>query len=402
MRLCWIAIVIAGSCVLACSAPPAESPEDSLPLPDPFTALAGRYPTLVVHPTFVQWHRTQNVARWHEMEASDDGTRLIVVQGDRAGSILAARIRIPEPEVAGIVLDVRTAQTAAREVVISEFQRANPPGADDFLLAARPNVEFRPSGILVTWQVELLRNGALEVYDYNNGAQFRLVSSTPLPPSGPAHGLRKPRLIVLPWMRLMRRAGPIEDDSLAANELHHPSAFAEEARRVVGNAPTVSAQANAIYVYLLNRYRYDGNIEEISCLTWSDELVRDVLGRRGICDELAVVAVTYLRALGIRATIKILTWKSREGKPVAHECIEYQDGDTWKHMDLTYRVLHKPSIYRERDGATSVSVRSATNPRDESSRTPSFGCRDPDGDQRLQPYRDFELGAPRTVSGYSY
>jgi hypothetical protein len=101
-----------------------------------------------------------------------------------------------------------------------------------------------------------------------------------------------------------------------------------------------------------------------------------------------VVAVTYLRALGIPARLKLLSWNDH-GKADAHEALEYFDGATWRHLDSLWG-FNSPGVYRAR-GMTDVLVMDADQPADSRFTGDSYGAPDVLDDGKLHPYSDLVL-----------
>ena len=178
-------------------------------------------------------------------------------------------------------------------------------------------------------------------------------------------------------------------DETADNELHHLASFKSEAENWTRGAITIEQKCRLIYSNVNRTYTYDGNIPNINFFTWSDLLVRDRNGRKGICDEWAVVQISYLRSLEIPAVLKFLIWKDKTGKEVAHAVVEYKDGGNWKQLDALWRAFNDPAIYMRTGGANEVTVMDAYDPLDSRSTTPAWSVPDSTGDQKLHPYKDY-------------
>jgi transglutaminase-like putative cysteine protease len=179
----------------------------------------------------------------------------------------------------------------------------------------------------------------------------------------------------------------ILNDWLASNDLHAPHLFAAEANRWTTGARTVREKALRIAFNVSKSYSYDKTLPLITEFTWRDTLVRDRNGRRGVCDEYAVVQVSYLRSIRVPARLKHLTWM-RNGKLDVHTCVEFMDQGRWFHMDGLWNTFNNPGIYRAR-GASNVRVMDADYPLDSRSTRSSSGKPDPTGDGLLDPYLDF-------------
>jgi hypothetical protein len=182
---------------------------------------------------------------------------------------------------------------------------------------------------------------------------------------------------------------PPPPDSLAENELHHPSAFRDEALRATAGATTTMDRARAIFRHVYLHYRYDDSDPEIVAFTWSDVLVRRRGG--GACDELSVVAVSLLRALGIPARLMLMTVAD---STIVHTFAEFRDeGGVWHMLDPVC-AFDDPTVYRNVYSLRGIRIMEATDPDDRRSNADTFGFPDPPGDGKLNPYRDFVLVPP--------
>lgn len=275
--------------------------------------------------------------------------------------------------------------------------------------AVRPLVTFAANGTAnLTWEIETLSdkdvfsgNVTRKVYHYTKKDGLKHERTEDI-------NLKNQITFAQPSINVM----PVEADSLAANELHHLVNFQDEAKNATIRATTTEARAYAICNYVGQSYGYDGNIFGILDFTWADILTRDLNGRRGVCDEYAVVQVSMLRSLGIPARLKYLTWQEKNPdtgsiEGVGHAVVEYQDGNLWFHMDGLWGEFHNPGAYRARAKAFNVTVMDADYPLDSRSTAPSpWGMEDPTGDLKINYYGgDFILtpsypGERRP--GYSY
>jgi hypothetical protein len=87
-----------------------------------------------------------------------------------------------------------------------------------------------------------------------------------------------------------------------------------------------------------------------ACVTrWSD---REIIerGYRGVCDEHAILLVSYLRAMGIPARY---VWGAELGGG-GHAWAELWDGSSWIHADATWNSYNNPQVYQ--GGGTYVDV----------------------------------------------
>jgi len=202
-----------------------------------------------------------------------------------------------------------------------------------------------------------------------------------------------------------RPTGPIVilNEWLATNEIHSPYLFKQQADSWTVGPLTIREKAFRIFSNVQRLYKYDSNITNISEFTWRDTLVRDTNGYRGICDEWAVVQISYLRSIGIESRLKFLIW-TQNGQGVGHACLEFNEGGRWVHMDALWSAFDNPGRYRA-SGAQGLTVMDADFPSDSRSTAPAWGIPDPTGDGKLYPYGDFVINPSYPGNrrpGYSY
>jgi hypothetical protein len=353
--------------------------------PDYAVDLRGRYPRLFDHQQFLQWLKEHQVGPWHESGNAD--TRMLVVQDPPGNFVFAAQVStgsgaIQQSQQFNLQQDKR-----ARAQVADAAVKANlPQGA---IHAIRPAVSFSGGKWDLEWRVEVRNSGTIETYVFSGGQLSHIAA--PAKPKGPAPGGGS-----------SAATGP---DDLATNELHHPSAFLAEAQSWIAGATTTRDQAARIFKQMQSTYFYDATIVDIDNFTWADDLTRTGNNRRGVCDEWAVVTVTYLRSLGIKSRVKLLVWSMPGGSQAAHAAVEYLDGTTVRHMDALLDADDDRSVYRIKHHAHDVTVMDADHPLDSRTTTNPWHVTDPNGDGRLYPYGDF-ITAPLYPGdkrpGYSY
>lgn len=334
--------------------------------------LRGRHPELFENSEFASWKSAgKSVGPWHETAIDGQGKRLVVVQNPEGDSVFAAQIVAKAAKVERTsVIDLRELKRTRMNVLATVTARGKSQGE---IVAVRPVVT--PSGSAeweLHWEVEIQEGDSIQTFrvgqdrlDLKDTRPFKAMSAErksdgPIPPTA--------------------------DDS-ANNEIHHLAAFGVEASAWISGATTVQDKARRIFDRVHSSYSYDATIQYIGEFTWADYLTRDRNGRRGICDEWAVVEISYLRSVGIPARLKFLIWQEG-GKPVGHAVLEYSDNGTWRHMDALWNAFNNPAIYRQ-SGATNVTVMDADYPSDARSTQPAWGVADPTGDGKLYPYGDF-------------
>jgi hypothetical protein len=353
--------------------------------------MIGKYPQLAKNKDFWVWTRKYPSRVWHESQNADTVTVIVQsLDGLHMFAIQLQRGKDPlKPEKLLKTADVDVLQTGITRDEALLAMHASKKGKPYQLHAVRPVVHLTDKGADLSWEIETINNTTKEVYRFTKTGGLELLTNTalqPIPPFAPP-----PEPI------------PPTSDSLADNELHHLTNLNADAVTAAGAASSTEGKARGIFNYVRNNYLYDGTIFGISNFTWADILTRDTNGRRGICDEWAVIQVSMLRSLGIPAVIKFLIW-NQGSQPVGHACLEYLDGTLWFHMDALWNAFHNPGVYRV-NGATSVTVMDADYPIDSRSTVPAWELPDPTGDLKLHPYYDFVITPSypgNSRSGYSY
>jgi transglutaminase-like putative cysteine protease len=360
--------------------------------------LLGRYPELARSDEFQVWLRACGGEFWHETHPSEDGYVTVVVQSLDRLQLYAAQLKRRTGEEVGefhseVVrtanIDLVRAGLTSRHALMNLSSVA--PEATDRVQAVRPVVDFSEDPPRVRWEVELTADGRLERFAVGRGDEVELLDAFTLDMLY-TERFRPPEPLRLPG-----------NDWLEENELHHLSDLRAEALDIAGGAVTIREQALKVFFHVRDNYAYDSTINDIEKFTWSDLLVRFQLMRRGICDELAVVQVSFLRALGIPAALKFLHF-TVGGQEGAHACLEFLDGGQWIHMDAYNRVLNQPGIYRLL-GWKNITVMDASWPRDDRSTAAAWGVPDITGDGKLNSYDDFILSPSypgERRPGYSY
>lgn len=190
---------------------------------------------------------------------------------------------------------------------------------------------------------------------------------------------------------------PVADDSLAENDLHHFSLIKTQAERwiagvkkhdVVTKAEKIQEAVREFIYVSSDDTSKNYSLADQKIVIWADQKLLKVKGTpKGMCDEYAIVAVSALRAVGIRARIRYLEWTGDDGKRAAHACVEFESGKAkWMHMDPTYRgVFNEPGFYRNELKVTDIEVLNADFPEDDRSQA------DPDNDDVLHQYDDFVI-----------
>jgi hypothetical protein len=347
--------------------------------------LMGRHPEVFKNNKFGSWNSVNSVGPWYERKEGD--AKKVVILNAQGDQLFAAQV-----DGANAVTRTATFDLSQLNLSLSSIrsltEKKNFSESDVF--AVRPVVIFLPSGqASVEWEVEVKKNSRIQSYRVKAGTFVK----------GPARIFTAPRSNP----KQAPLPPPMADD-MADNEIHHLAAFGLEAHAWVSGATTVQEKARRIFDRVHLMYIYDGTITNIGEFTWADYLARDANGRRGICDEWAVVQISYLRSVGIPARLKFLLWTQPNGERVGHAALEYADGGTWRHMDSLWQAFNNPARYRQ-SGATGVTVMDADYPLDSRYNGNAWGVPDRNGDGKLYPYGDFILNpaAPGNARpGYSY
>jgi hypothetical protein len=347
--------------------------------------LLGRYTELARSPEFQSWLRKNGGEFWHETHASEDGHVTVVVQSLDRSRLYAALVK-GRPGAAFNDFTTEIVRTAEIDLASDGLLRPHAirtltskvPGAEARILIVNPVVDFDGDPLRASWEIEVLDGVRLDKFLVVARDDLRQLDTLEVDFLDKFPVFSPPTYINVPT-----------NDWLAENELHHPSALRQEALDLVGDAITVFEKAKRIFFHVRDNYSYNGNIQYINEFTWADLLVRNLLNRQGVCDELSVVAISYLRAVGIPATLKLLHFMYG-GREAAHACLEFFDGARWIHMDVHKRVIDLPSIYGFL-GWKDITVMDAYAPLDSRSMTPVWGAIDVAGDGKLSTYDDYIL-----------
>lgn len=395
----------------------------SPPVPHDYaTDLRARHPEIIDRDDFTSWIDRQHVGLWYETAIDAQKHRKVTVQDLDGKKVFAALVDVADRPIVRQTARVDLAAIGLTRQSAMDASGTQLPAATT-IRRARPVVDFTADGKWTfSWEFQVLRNSTLETYRLKEKANLIKVPqlsgrgrASLAARGGGAANLPGGRVVVRgaapagaapAGPPMARGSGSTGTDDLAANELHHPGDFFQEALTWTTGAPTKQDRALKIFNHVRDGYLYDANIPGIAEFTWSDLLTRDTNDRSGVCDEISVVAVSYLRALGIKSRLKILTWSQPgEKDAVQHEALEYEDdGGQWRHFDAVWLTFNDPTVYRKQ-GAQNLTVLDATFPLDTRSSVPAWGFMDPNGDGRLHPYFDFLLvpvypGKGR--AGYSY
>lgn len=351
---------------------------------DDGVALAARHPEIIGNPTFQNWSQKYETGKWHETQQDKKGNITVIVQSIDGINLIAFLIKSANNAISNIT-DIRqfdlqkNMNTKANAISLLEQKDSSLQE-----IAVRPVVDWSKKGSALRWEVEAIKANHLELY---------LADSVQIVP------IEKRNFDA--QLNYAQPPATVADD-LQENELHHLAKYKALADQICLGATTPAEKARKIYTYVRTKMKYDATIVDIGPFTWSDVLVIDQLNYKGICDEWAVVEITLLRAVGVPAVIKFLSFHYN-GKDAAHACLEWSDNGNWKHMDALWNAFDNKAIYRQ-NGCTDVKVMDASQPIDSRYSGLAWGVPDPNGDLKLNPYKDFILnpGYPgNTRSGYS-
>lgn len=334
--------------------------------------LSVRHPEVFTHPEFQKWDRTHTLARWAEELPTLDGNQVVWVQ--EAGPVTsAAGVAFqlgftPSPKV----IDFRP---FSGEAFLQSFEDAAarlPKGGT--ISSAVPTVDLSQDQP-IRWQITLA-GAPPQTYEIRDAAVVVEAMQDEIVPHDCAAG---------------------GDDSGNSNDLHHPTdrLFADTAASVVRGITDPAAQIGKLTHYVHGNYRYK-LLDSVNDYTDSDKWT--FRRKWGACDELAVILITYLRALNIHARMKFLLWvHGPQGTPPAvHAVVECMAGGTVHYLDPTFDYVDQPDRYRQLsvDGfpVTQIKVVDVDWPDDARSNTPVGPLNLPDTDStdgRLNPWGDF-------------
>jgi len=398
--------------------------EDEEPLFGPgISQLYGRHPELADNIGFKSWVEEHGISSWNESNPIEDGPVTLVVVAAASNEVFAVKLKYPATDDS---LDVPVGAEITRSAVLeltapSQATYAFFSDRGESVLSAEPTVIFDDEPT-VSWKIRTLEDNQIRSYFLNNDLLLNddltvvppdivddllphsPIDETPItegpdPAETPIESMSESSAD----LSLPLPAAPNED--LAENECHHPSQFKTQVLDWVGDASTTEKRAMRICTHIHNTMRYGNTVNGVYNFTWADTLIKDVLGMSGICDEFAVMQVSALRSIGIPAKIEYLIYKNAYGVREAHACVEWQDGDKWRHMDAEFGVFDNRAYYRQHEGWTDVKVMSARSPLDLRSAAASAGLADLQGDLKFSPYKDFILSPElpgNREAGYSF
>lgn len=357
--------------------------------------LFGKYRTLAKFRPLVAWIRKEGASGWHETPIDNSGRRVIIVDSGNKLKLFGMEIEWNAPlndlPPQTNVLQIKEIDLLERGIPseLARLRLYNQFGAETLklgLIVLCPFIDFEKDQF--GWEAEIIQDDKIVLLQMT-GEQYVEKNSREFPIYKREHPTVASLLV----------------DDLDSNELHHLDLMKAEAVAWTKDATSISDMAKQIWIKVMSLWSYNDKIEKIVAFTHSDRLSRDVYGRKGVCDEFAVCQVSYLRAVGIPARIKWLTWTKSDNTPAAHACVEYQVGIHWLHMDALWHAFNNPAEYRQSGGAQNVKVMDADYPLDSRSSSPQYGYPDPAGDEMLGSYTDFILNPSypgEARPGYSY
>ncbi|OGA54745.1 MAG: hypothetical protein A3G25_12405 [Betaproteobacteria bacterium RIFCSPLOWO2_12_FULL_63_13] len=392
----WTALCI-GLTLFVASQVTVQPQVPQLPMPDFADDLRGRHPEIEANGEFRGWRESNPVGPWHESATSAQGLRTVTIENVLGNRVFGALVTIGR--------DARVVRTTTVNLEAQEQTRGQArqlagarwpkPGQ---VRQVKPVIEFRPepNPIEFRWEFEIDAGTSFDTYVMPKDSQIAVK-----PLSIRKIGMLGP--VGAPGTAATGAAGSVKED-VADNELHHPAAFVQAAQQATQGATTDQDRARLRFDLVHKDYPYGAYIPNIVNFTWSDLLTRDLNQREGICDELAVVAMSHLRALNIPARYKLLSWRNNKLEK-AHAAVEYFDGTTWRHMDTGRgQGFNNAAVYRL-EGKLDIRVMLARLPSDARSTQDAYGVKDVDGDGRLHPYFDFLVSPSypgQKEPGYSY
>lgn len=383
----------------AVGAPNAASPEA-----DPANALTpkqlranrsfdlwARHPDLFEHPEFRRWSSSNKLHSWHETAPDEEGTQTVTIVSTDPDRLLAVRIE----ETPGALTRERVLQAEPIDLSQTPLSRERLNAAlrldaeSQKKLFVRPRISFRHGEPSVALQVQLPSAERVRLFELDGAGELQELEVIEVPIH---HNIEEPD-----------EAPPSEPvsanldatDDLATNELHHPAQMRAEAEEWTRELERKD-WAEAIYNQVKD-FTYDGDVS-VANFTWADIKSRQrerINVHRwdrgaGVCDEYAVLAISYLRALGVPARLTYVM-TNVNGWWAHHAVVEYFEENDWKHMDPQGKQFNARAHYRSYPGAIEVKVTDATFPDDTLSSDPIRNIDDPNGDNILAPWDDFVI-----------
>ncbi|MEA2570411.1 MAG: hypothetical protein QOI24_2412 [Acidobacteriota bacterium] len=334
--------------------------------------LAYMHKGLLESQPYSDWKTTHTLRRWSESPRDSAGRRSILLQEE--GPVTSSAILGIEVEAGGNVSPAPLHREFTKAEVTNSYNEAK--GAlsraklDLDIVTAYPVLDLRASAPL-TWRVRLA------------GRSPRIVAVTA---AGIVSAVAPARIPVVP-----HACTPGVDDALSQDDLHHLNGgkLLAYVLSQVKDVREVHDSAIRLNHAVFNDIEY--SMFDLADLYTDSDTV--VLERNfGMCDEKAVVLVTYLRTIGIPSRIKFLRWL-RDGEEQAHACVEYDKDGISYHLDPTWDVVHDRTIYRNTDvdgsKPTKVKAVDVDWPADARSATNIGNYPDVDDDGRLNPWEDF-------------
>jgi hypothetical protein len=348
---------------------PAPLDASSEPQMDFRLDLAILHPEVVAHPAFRSWGGTHTLARWSEGPRTEAGQQVVFVQdtGEVRSSVILA-------------FNVRYGPAGATVVSVVPFSAADVSKSFDAavgriplgrkLISAAPSIDLSSPNPL-GWRIRVggLDAGIFEIRGDKVSIQPLALTPTDCP-------------------------GGVDD--LGDNELHHleNSILISDVLAITKGLDS-SKQMNLATA--LNRTiaaTYRGNYDdETRVFTVADTITR--ASRLAACDERAVLLVTYLRILHIKARMKFLLWFHGNGSQhFDHAVVECIADGAVHYFDPTFGYVDHPEKYRSLtldsgEPITDVKVVDVDWPLDARSTTAVGGFPDDDGDGYLNQWADF-------------
>ena len=342
----------------------------------PALDLAILYPEIEADRDFQDWSAENPVVAWNEGPKLGTG-RTVIVQGGEGEKYYAAHIdhRATDDRAVAAVYQFDAGGAGLGMEYVEGLVGSHWPTDAGTVRAISPNVDFWGANAEFYWQIEFMpREGnVLELWRVDLDRRLERVK---------------------PDIR-------DEDCKLDSNGLFHKRAVEQEARSWTTGLTSTRDKAERVMHMVKDTFTYNSSLPNIE-LTWADDLILRCAGKRGMCDEFAVAAVSYLRALGIEARLVFLAYRLRKHW-TWHAAVEFKDGNRWRHMDPLYRKFDEPGYYRQL-GAEKVTVMIASDPDDTRTTKNPWKIHDPSGDGMLYPWGDLVLSPSypgKRRAGYS-
>ena len=327
-----------GVCLVAVACSPSVAQERGVPF-DALTDLGRRHPELRADDSFRSFDDGK-IARW--VERRDVTTREWVLHVYRADGAqfaaqLTAVVRGAQEVVDKHVFTAQDVQTSRARVTNNLREKLGLP-----VIEPRSAVAYgtKANGAWdLEWEVVVPGTPDKRVRIDIKG------NVIDLPDGGRGAALGEARGAATAAAAKAAKAAAVDDDA-ADNDLHHPLIYKSRPSTVASQQEPEFFEKVQLTLDAISNDVGAGNTDLNSHVFTLADLVTE---QRQVaeCDELAVLFVTYMRALGFKAHLRYITY-TNNGIPGAHAFAEVKAPpplNRWVHVDPMYKVVDVPSTY---------------------------------------------------------